>query len=162
MFRKSLCLVTAIVLVFAVGATFAADDDVATQEDVAKLKDQVKDLEKRVMKNERKSALDRINFTGDFRFEANTVNVEYPDHFNGMALQKLMVDTMFYMGGTGQMPGDVSDISNFIAQNYSQYQYFTDNLTFDQLKEAVGQMPPEMMQGMMQFLLPHTSAPGWD
>ena len=53
-----------------------------------------KDLEKRVMKTERKSALDRINFTGDFRFEAHSIDATIPDHYNGMALQRMLVDTL--------------------------------------------------------------------
>ena len=49
------------------------------------------------MKNERKSALDRINFTGDFRFEAHNIDADLDAYFDGMELQNLMVDTMFFM-----------------------------------------------------------------
>ena len=162
MFRKSLSLfVTVLFVAGAVG--FAADGD-AQSDQIAKLQKQVKNLEKRVMKNERKTALDRINFTGDFRFEANSISTTTPDHFNGMYLQKLMVDTMFYMGHSGSPmpPADVGDIQQYIAQNYADYLYFTDNLTFDWLKEQVGMLPPEMMQGLMQYLLPHTYTPAYD
>lgn len=162
MIRQSLIFMCIFALVG--GAIAFAADDVATAEEIADLKDQIKDLEKRVMKNERKSALDRINFTGDFRFEANSISTTTPDHFNGMQLQNLMVNTMFYMGATGSMmpPADIGDIDAFIAQNYAQYLYFTDNLTFDWLKDQVGMFPPEQMQGLMQYLLPHTYTPGYD
>jgi len=160
MIRHTAILFTIMALVFA-GVAFGADD-AATQEDIDKLKNEIKDLEKRVMKNERKSALDRINFSGDLRVEANSISLDTPDHFNGMALQKLMVDTMFYMGATGMMPESLDAVNGFIAQNYSQYLYFTDNLTFDWLKQQVQNTPPEMMQGLMQFLLPNTYTPGYD
>ena len=159
MFRKSLiCL---FIFAFAGGAIGFAADGAATADEIAELKDQIKDLEKRVMKNERKSALDRINFTGDFRFEANSISTSTPDHFNGMQLQNLMVNTMFWMGATGSMmpPADISEIDAFIAQNYAQYLYFTDNLTFDWLKDQVGMFPPEQMQGLMQYLMPNTYTP---
>jgi hypothetical protein len=59
------------VVALCLGACAYADEtEEVTPEDVQKLKEQLKDLEKRVMKNERKTALDRINFTGDFRVEA--------------------------------------------------------------------------------------------
>ena len=162
MFRKSLiCLV---IFALAGGIVAFAADDATTAEEITDLQDQIKDLEKRVMKNERKTALDRINFTGDFRFEANNISTTTPDYFDGMRLQNLMVNTMFYMGATGSQmpPEDINEIDEFIAQNYAQYLYFTDNLTFDWLKQAVGMFPPEQMQGLMEYLLPHTFTPGYD
>lgn len=161
MFRKTLCTLTSVALFFG-GAGFALADDAGQADQIAKLKKQVKRLEKRVMKNERKTALDRINFSGDYRFEAHSIDGDIPSHFDGMHLQKLMVDTMFYSGATGQMPSSIGDVSDFIAQNYAQYLYFTNNLTFDQLKGAVGQMPPEQVQGLMQFLMPNTYVKGYD
>jgi len=161
MFRKTLCTLTSVALFFG-GAGFALADDAGQADQIAKLKKQVKRLERRVMKNERKTALDRINFSGDYRFEAHSIDGDIPSHFDGMHLQKLMVDTMFYSGATGSMPSSIGDVSDFIAQNYAQYLYFTNNLTFDQLKGAVGQMPPEQVQGLMQFLMPNTYVKGYD
>lgn len=161
MFRSfvSFCVLT----VLTVGS-FGFADDAATAEDVAKLKKEIKDLEKRVMKNERKTALDRIDFTGDFRFEANSITTETPAHFNGMQLQNMMVKTMFYMGATGSMqpPADFGDIDAFIAQNYASYLYFTEGLTFDWLKDQVGMMDPQVMQGLMSYLVPYTATPASD
>jgi hypothetical protein len=151
------------VVALCLGAYAYADEtEEVTPEDVQKLKEQLKDLEKRVMKNERKTALDRINFTGDFRVEAHSIDATIPEHFNGTELQRLMVDTMFYMGATGMPPQEIGQVYDFIAQNYSNYLYFTDNLTWDQLQQAFGSMPPEQVAQLQQFLLPNTYNPGYD
>ena len=135
----------------------------ATQEQLADLKDEIKDLEKRVMKNERKTALDRINFSGDFRFELNSISSTYDDYFNGMMLQRMLVDTLFYFGANGQPPQSPEDVQGFIAQNYAQYLYYLDNVvTFDWLKQTMGQFPPEMQQALMEQLLPYTFTEGYD
>jgi hypothetical protein len=135
----------------------------ATQEQLADLKDEIKDLEKRVMKNERKTALDRINFSGDFRFELNSISSTYDDYFNGMMLQRMLVDTLFYFGANNQPPQSPEDVQGFIAQNYAQYLYYLDNVvTFDWLKQTMGQFPPEMQQALMEQLLPYTFTEGYD
>ena len=51
------------------------------------LQTQVKELDERVSKNEMHTALDRINFTGDLRYQLITLNENIPTHFDGMALQ---------------------------------------------------------------------------
>jgi len=158
MMRKMIAML-AVVALFGGGLVFAQDTD----EEVAKLKQDIKDLEKRVMKNERKTALDRINFTGDFRFETNSIQAEFGDRFNGMELQRLMVNNLFYVNGTGQFPPSQDDVNGFIAQNYADYLYYLDNVvTFDWLKEVVGSFPPEQMQAFMGMLLPHTYEEGYD
>ncbi len=119
-----------------------------------------KRTEKVVRENQRKTALDRINFSGDFRFEANTISTSIPDFYTGMAVQKGMVDTMFY--ATGMPPQSLDAVHQFVAQNYGQYQAFLANLTFDQLKQAVGQIPPQMFGPLMQMLLPSAFTPGYD
>jgi len=134
----------------------------ALEKQVTKTEKKQKKTRKVVMSNQRKTALDRINFTGDFRFEANSLSTSIPNHFDGMALQKGMVDTMFYMGATGMPPGSLGDVYGFIAQNYDQYQLFLSQITFDQIKDAVGQIPPEMFGPLMQMLLPSTYRGGYD
>ena len=79
---RKLIAVFAVVALFGGGLVFA--QDTGSDEEIVKLKKDIKDLEKRVMKNERKTALDRINFTGDFRFETNSIQAEFGDRFNGM------------------------------------------------------------------------------
>jgi hypothetical protein len=165
MHRTTLSISFAVLLGLAVTAPAQQDpaaSQPATAEDVAKLKESIKDLEKRVQENEKKNALDRINFTGDFRFEAHSIDASIPNHFDGMELQGLMVNTFFYYGGTGQFPASMGDVEQYIAQNYAQYLYFTQNLTYEQLGQAVGMIPPEMLGQLFQFLLPHTYVPGYD
>jgi len=166
MFRKVLA-VLGMTLLCLTTLGFSQDtdpaEDTVTQEEVDALKAELKDLEKRVMKNEKKTGLDRINFTGDFRFQAHSIDATIPTHFNGMELQRLMVDNLFYVNGTGQFPPSQDDVSGFIQENYADYLYYINNVvTFDWLKEVVGQFPPEMMQQFMGMLLPHTYQEGYD
>ncbi|MGB5035807.1 MAG: hypothetical protein WBQ66_04325, partial [Blastocatellia bacterium] len=58
-----------------------------TDDTVAK----VKELDRRVMKTERDTALDRIRLRGDYRFEAHSIQGDIPDHIDGMKLQNLLV-----------------------------------------------------------------------
>lgn len=140
-----------------------AQDEAATKEEIEKLKQEIEELEKRVMKNERKTALDRVNFSGDFRFELNSIDAAFEDYFDGMMLQRMLVDTLFYFGATGMPPASPEDVQGFIAQNYSQYLYYLDNVvSFDWLKETLGQFPPEVQQGLLGALLPYTYQDGYD
>ncbi len=160
MFRKTLAVLGITLLCL---TTVAFTQDAATQEEIDKLKEEINDLEKRVMKNERKTALDKINFSGDFRFEVNSINSTYDDYFDGMMLQKMLVDTLFYFGANGMPPQSPEDVQNFIAQNYAEYLYYMDNVvTFDWLKNMMAQFPPEMQERLMQQLLPYTYKEGYD
>jgi hypothetical protein len=69
-----------------------------TDGEVAALKEDVKDLEKRLMKVERSSALDRVAFSGDFRFEAHSIQASVPAHFDGMTVQNNLVNGLVGMG----------------------------------------------------------------
>jgi hypothetical protein len=133
----------------------------------------VKDLDHRVTQTERRNALDRINFSGDYRFEAHSIWGTVPAHYDGMQLQNLLVKTLWMFAPTsqgglgmafdpailGQMtPAQFSGfITQNVQQNYSQYQYFSGNLTFNQLKQAVGQFSPQMQQALTNYL---TQVPG--
>ena len=161
MLRKTLA-VLGITLLCLTTAAFSQDAE-TNQEQINDLKEEVKDLEKRLMKTERKAALDRINFTGDFRFEVNSINSTYDDHFNGMQLQRMLVDTLFYFNGNGMPPESPGDAQNYIAQNYAQYLYYLDNVvTFDWLKQVMASFPPEMQEDLMMQLLPYTYTEGYD
>ncbi len=135
---------------------------VAQTDDADKLKKDIKELEKRLEKVEKKAAQDRIRFTGDFRFEAHSIEATIPDHYDGMALQNGLVNTIFYYGATGQIPPDAATVGNFIAGHYGDYLYFTDNLTYQQLQTIMGMFPPEMQGQLMGALLPATYVPGYD
>jgi hypothetical protein len=161
MLRKTLA-VLGIALLSLTTVGFAQEEE-ATQEQIDKLKQEINDLEKRVMKNERKTALDRINFSGDFRFELNSVDATYDDYFNGMQLQRMLVDTLFYFNGTGMPPSSPEDVQNFIAQNYANYLYYINNVvSFDWLKQVMGSFPPEMQQALLGQLLPYTYTEGYN
>ena len=122
----------------------------------------VKDLDQRVSQTERRGALDRINFSGDYRFQAHSIWGNVPAHYDGMQLQNLVVKTLFYANTNGgQMPGSVAQINNNVAQKYSDYQYFTNNLTFNQLKGAMAQFPAAMQQQLFGMLQPGTYVPAY-
>ncbi len=160
MFRKTLAVLGITMLCL---TSVAFTQDVATQEEIDKLKEEINDLEKRVMKNERKTALDKINFSGDFRFELNSINSTYDDYFDGMQLQRMLVDTLFYLGATGMPPQSPDAVQGFIAENYANYLYYLDNVvTFDWLKDVMGSFPPEMQQALLGQLLPYTFTEGYD
>lgn len=124
---------------------------------------------------ERKAARDHLNFTGEIRVANDFIRGTQPAHFDGMALQKSIVDTLFYVRTNGRMPGFggtpgvtalsgpsgppvSSAISQALAANvaahYSEYLYFLSQLTFKDLQAAMASFPPEMQQGLMQMLLP--------
>lgn len=123
---------------------------------------ELKDLDKRVMKTERDTALQRIRFGGDYRFQAHTVQGDIPAHFDGMKLQNLLVKTMFSMSVLGRPPMSIDEINQTVQSNYSGYQFFTQNLTFDQLKGAMSQFPPEMQQQLFGMLMPSTFVPEYE
>jgi len=131
----------------------------AKQEDVDKLKKEQKRNNQRLMKVERETGLDRVRFTGDYRFEAHLIHGTTPAHFDGMKLQSGLVDTLFYYGATGQFPPSLEAVSETIRENYADYLYYTDNLTFEDLKNAAEMFPPEQFEQLMGFLLPHTFTP---
>lgn len=123
----------------------------------------VKDLDHRVTQTERRGAMDRINFTGDYRFEAHSIWGNVPAHYDGMQLQNLVVKSLFYVNTNGgALPPSIDAINNNVAQNYAGYQYFTNNLTFTQLKAAMAQFPPAMQQQLFGMLQPATFVGGYN
>lgn len=133
---------------------------------IADLQERVRDLNDRVNTTERRSLKDRLDWGGDYRFEAHTIWGTVPNHYDGMQLQNLMVKTLWLVaptsqGGLGMQLGQLPQDPNVFAgmlnqlqqQNYAQYQYYTGNLTFSELKASLGQFPPQMQQQLMQYLL---------
>ena len=125
------------------------------------LEAKVEELDTRVSKTEVKGALDRLNFSGDYRFEAHTIVGHVPAHFDGMQLQNLVVKTLFAFPILGRMPSSVDEINNTISAHYADYQQFTNNLTFAQLKQAMGSFSPQMQQQLFGLLMPSTFVPGY-
>lgn len=134
----------------------------ANSQSTADLEATVKELDHRISQTERRGALDRINFSGDYRFEAHSIWGDVPSHYDGMQLQNLVVKSLFYVNtNAGALPTSIDQINNNIAQNYSGYQYFTNNLTFSQLKAAMAQFPPAMQQQLFGLLQPSTFVPSY-
>ncbi len=131
------------------------------QQPVPELVTDVKELDKRVSQTEREQALDRLRITGDYRFEAHSIAGSVPAHFNGMALQNLVVKTMFAMPILGRSPASVAEINNTVASHYSDYQFFTNSLTFDKLKQGMGAFPSAMQQQLFGMLMPSTFTPAY-
>ncbi|HUA14579.1 MAG TPA: DUF3373 family protein [Verrucomicrobiae bacterium] len=142
-------------------------------EAVADLQTNVRDLNERVNQAERKNLRDRLEWGGDYRFEVHTIRGSIPSHYDGMQVQNLMVNTLWLFtpqsqGGLGMTfnPDMLSQMTpaqfsaflgQQVQQNYSQYQYFTNNLTFPALKQSVGQFSPQMQQMLTSYL---TQVPG--
>lgn len=151
----------------------AKQEPAADQASTTELAAQVKDLDHRVTQTERRGSMDRINFTGDYRFEAHSIWGNVPAHYDGMQLQNLMVKTLWLFtptsqGGLGMtfdpnMLGQMTPtqfagfIGQQVQQNYSQYQFYTGGLTFGQLKQSIGQFSPQMQQMLTTYL---SQAPG--
>ncbi len=127
------------------------------KEQLEKLEQARRDTNQRLLQVERETGLDRVRFSGDYRFEAHSIDGRTPAHFDGMHLQNLMVNTLFYANSTGAFPQDLAQVDGFIAGNYSDYQFFTDNLTFEQLRQTVGSFPAAQQQQLFQFLMPSTA-----
>src|SRR5664279_2321279 len=132
------------------------------QQPASELVTDVKDLDKRVSATEREQALDRLRITGDYRFEAHAIAGRVPAHFDGMALQNLVVKTMFAMPILGRPPASVAEINNTVAGHYSDYQFFTNNLTFDKLKQGMGAFPAPLQQQLFGMLMPSTFIPAYN
>ncbi len=158
MTRKLVVLLCGLVLLAGLlPAALAADENKLDD-----LQDQIDELDSRLNKVERKGGLDRINFTGDFRFEAHSISATVPAHVDGMLLQNLVVNTMFYYGATASFPASVAEVDSFIQEHYADYLYFTDHLTFDQLKQMMGSFDPASQAMLMGMLVPHAMVPGYD
>lgn len=147
----------------AVGARARSRDRAATAAAAEQAAEpRVEELEKRVQKLERDAALDRLQFSGDYRFEAHTVDASIPDHFDGLKLQSQLVNTLFYVNATGRLPGSLNvTVNGLIQRRYADYLFFTQNLTFDQLRQAVGQAPLELQQQLFGLLMPSTFVPAY-
>ena len=115
---------------------------------------------------EKKASLDRLNLTGEIRVASDTLNGTQAAHFDGMILQKGIVDSMFYMqtnGGAFPLPANPSDplavyrkLSSNVDAHYADYLRFTSGLTFANLKAGMATFPAAQQQALMQLLLPAT------
>ncbi len=139
-----------------------AADTTALKDDTAYLEEEVEILDDRMMVAEKHAILDKVRMSGEFRFQAHSIQADIPDHFNGIGIQGDLVNTLFYFQSNGAPPMDLDQVNDFIRDNYADYLYFTDNLTFDDLKGAVGQIPPELMDQLMPMLAQNNFVPGYN
>src|SRR5260370_18047298 len=95
------------------------------------LEAKVDELDTRVSKTEVKSALDRLNFSGDYRFEAHTIFGNVPAHYAGMQLKNLVMKSLFAVTILVRIQTREVKIDNTVVTQYGAYQQFTNNLTFD-------------------------------
>lgn len=148
--KKMLALVLALT-VLTVGLVHADDD-------YDKLNDKIKDLNKRLRQVELKKNKDRMDFTGDFRFEAHNISGETLAYMDGMALQNTMVQTMFYFNMNGGLPFndpmdmmsglDFGAVGDNIMTNGGNYMAYANSLTFAGLQENMGGMMMWMAEQM--------------
>ena len=159
----------------ATGAQAAPKDEA-----VSDLQTRVRDLNERVNTAERKSLRDRLEWGGDYRFEVHTIRGNIPTHYDGMQMQNLLVNSMWYAGLNGYTPSQMIGLlssptlpngapntpTNFgqllnstVASNYAAYQYFVNNLTFTSsnpkspgLKQMVSAFTPAQQQAFMGYL----------
>jgi hypothetical protein len=140
---------------------------------VPELQANVKELDERVRETEKKSIRDRFSWSGDYRFQAHMIRGTVPAHYDGMQLQNLVVRTLWLMtptaqGGLGMAfnpamlqamtPAQFKGfLDGQVATNYGSYQYFTNNLTFSQLQQSMGQFSPALQGQLMGYL---QQAPG--
>src|SRR5215475_11672081 len=73
----------------------ATQPPAAKDEAVSDLQSSVRDLNERMNQTERRTLRDRLDWGGDYRFEAHTIWGGVPNHYDGMQLQNLMVKTMW-------------------------------------------------------------------
>src|SRR5581483_1095651 len=79
-------------------------------EAITDLQGSVRDLNDRVNQGERRSLRDRLDWSGDYRFEAHTIWGGVPNHYDGMQLQNLMVKTMWFTGSNGYTPDQTAGL----------------------------------------------------
>jgi uncharacterized protein DUF3373 len=115
---------------------------------------------------EKKAALDRLNISGEMRVAGDTLHGTQAAHYDGMMLQKSIVDSMFFMqtnAGAFPTPANPKDqlavyhnLSDNVDAHYADYLRFTSALRFSDLKAAMASFPPAQQQALMQMLMPAT------
>ena len=94
------------------------------QEEVMFLREDVDDIDERLMAPERHAALDRIEWGGDFRFQAHSIDSTIPDHINGLQMQGDFIGVMQQFGLLGE-----EFTFEELSQAFQQIQSFPPELT---------------------------------
>ncbi len=135
------------------------------ERELAALRQEQEEAKPRIDELEKKAALDRLNFTGEIRVASDSLNGTQAAYFDGLKLQKGIVDSMFYLAtNRGAFPMPTSSdpasiytvLGNNVAAHYADYLLFTSQLTFADLKAALAQFPAPQQQALQQMLIPAT------
>jgi cell division protein FtsB len=112
------------------------------KEEVMYLREDVDDLDDRLMAPEKHAAIDRITWGGEFRFQAHGIKSQIPDYVDGMAMQSQFVGALQGFGLLGE------------------------DFTYEEMNAAVQQVrqdfPPEVVEGMMQQFAENAYRQGYD
>ncbi len=111
------------------------------KEEVMYLREDVDDLDERLMAPEKHAALDGLTWGGDFRFQVHSIEGTIPDHVNGLQMQGAIIPLLQQFG--------------LLQQEY----------TFDDLKYAMSQIqsfPPSVSGPIMERLMRENYVPGYD
>jgi hypothetical protein len=103
------------------------------QEEVLFLREDVDDLDERLMEPERHAALDRIEWGGDFRFQAHSIDSTIPDHINGL-----------------QMQGDMIGMLQGFGMLEEQFTFEDLSAAMEGLQQLLPTLPPEQQQFFQQ------------
>lgn len=71
------------------------------KEEVLYLREDVDDLDDRLMEPEKHAALDGLRWGGDFRFQVHSIDANIPDHVNGLGFQASAIGLMQNFGLLG-------------------------------------------------------------
>ncbi len=112
------------------------------------VEDRLKALEQKVRTLQVTDAKDKIQWSGDLRVEAHSIQGDIPDYIDGMRMQNLFFETMFMMNHASFDPNSFDPtqvtagmMDQFAMANYVDYQVFQGMTSFDDVKAWV--------QGMM-------------
>jgi DNA-binding protein YbaB len=111
------------------------------KEEVMFLREDVDDLDDRLMEPEKHAVLDGIEWGGDFRFQAHSIEAHIPSHVNGLKVQSQLISSLQDFGMLGEQ------------------------FTYEELNEAVQQVrqnfPPEVVDGLMKQFADNAYEPGY-
>lgn len=112
------------------------------KEEVMYLREDVDDLDDRLMEPEKHAVLDGLTWGGDFRFQAHSLDSSIPDHVSGLGVQSQFIGALQSFGFLGEQ------------------------FTFEELKSAAAfvqqNFPPAVVDGLMKQFEQNAYVPGYD
>jgi hypothetical protein len=120
---------------------------------VTELATDLKDVKEQVNETQRKTLLDRIQWSGDYRFQAHTLRANIPAHYDGMQVQNFMTKMLWMaaptsMGGLGGPTGYTpAQMQAFMSQLSAFGGPITPAMFADMFKNPANPMNPFNMAG---------------